>query len=296
MTYNTPLRYPGGKGKLAEFVRSLFKSNSLTDGQYVETYAGGAAIAFDLLFLELASHVHLNDINAGVFSFWRTVLQDTEWLCKKIVDTPVSIAQWWKQKKVYSESGISREIGFAFFFLNRTNRSGILNGGVIGGLDQTGEWKIDARYNKSELVRRVQKIADYRSRISIYRKDAMEFLKQDVSNLTGKTLVYLDPPYFVKGRRLYQNHYKPRDHEHIAGIIQSTLKQLWIISYDNVPEIATLYPARRKAIYDLDYSASKRSIGSEVMFFSDAVRLPSSLPKQMHFRLQVAKTERIVKV
>jgi DNA adenine methylase len=280
MTYNTPLRYPGGKAKLAPFVRAILRENHLTGGHYAEAYAGGAGIAFELLFLECSRHVHLNDSDRAVYAFWHTVLNETEWLSQKISDTSVTIAQWRRQRNVYRARSTAdlRELGFALLYLNRTNRSGILTGGVIGGLDQTGEWKIDARYNKTELVRRIEKIASFKSRISVYNLDAMQWLREKATALPPKTLVYLDPPYFLKGRRLYQNHYDRKDHSHIASVIQNELKHRWIVSYDNVPEIAALYCERRQLTYDLNYSAAKALIGTEVMFFSDNVRIPKCRP------------------
>lgn len=269
--FKTPLRYPGGKAKLSGFIKSVFADNSLMDGHYVEPYAGGAGIAFEVLFLECASHIHLNDIDRAVYCFWDAVVNHTDWLCKKITDTRISISQWKKQKAIHRDAANADplELGFALFFLNRTNRSGILNGGVIGGLDQTGEWKIDARFNKPDLIQRIKKIASYRSRISIYNLDAAKFITEIISKLQQKALVYLDPPYFVKGKRLYRNHYKKNDHQVIAELIKSKISQRWIVSYDNVQDIIDLYAGHRRAVYNLDYSAAKRSVGSEVMFFCD---------------------------
>jgi DNA adenine methylase len=284
--YSTPLRYPGGKAKLAPFVRALFVQNGLADGHYVEPYAGGAGIAFELLFLEAASHIHLNDVDRSVYSFWFTVLNDAEWLCNKILQTEVTVREWKRQKEIHRSRSTAklRDLAFAFFFLNRTNRSGILNGGIIGGAEQAGEWKIDARYNKLELVRRIQKIAGYRNRISVHNYDALHFIGFELRRLPRKTLVYFDPPYFVKGRRLYQDHYGKKEHEAISFQIQNEVSQPWMVSYDNVPEIKKFYADRRHLTYSLDYSAASRSTGKEVMFFCDTLRLPEPLPAGMTIR------------
>ena len=271
MTYYTPLRYPGGKAKLGQFIRLILNTNDLQDSEYIEPYAGGAGIGFELLMLEYAKHIHLNDLDKAVFSFWDAVLNHTDALCKMISDTPVVISQWHKQREIQRnpEGHTSLELGFSLFFLNRTNRSGILNGGVIGGLDQTGEWKIDARYNKKELTSRIKKIASYRDRISICNMDAAQFIRKKIARLPKQCLVYLDPPYYMKGNRLYRNHYKHEDHAKIAELIRSQIEQYWIVSYDNTPEINALYRGCRKATYGLNYSANKAYVGSEVMFFSD---------------------------
>jgi DNA adenine methylase len=273
----TPLRYPGGKAKLAEYVKSLMKANRLIDGEYVEPYAGGAAIALELLFHEYVSCIHINDISRPVHAFWKSVLEDTEEFCNLVLKKPLTVAQWDKQKKTLRNPGDHDhvELGFAMFFLNRTNRSGILNAGIIGGRDQMGPWKIDARYNAKELVRRIEAIAQMRDRIKLTRQDALRFLKAGISKWPKETLIYLDPPYYVKGRDLYYDFYEHKDHERIADFINgSVIRQRWIVSYDNVQPIRDLYPASRYVTYDIGYSARSASQGSEVMFFCDGLKVP----------------------
>ncbi len=175
----TPLRYPGGKAKLADYVKALMKENRLLDGEYVEPYAGGAAIALELLFHEYVSCSHINDVRVPVHSFWKSVLEYTDDFCKMVMKTPLTVKAWDKQKRILShlDEHDELEIGFATFFLNRTNRSGILNGGIIGGRDQTGPWKIDARYNADELVFRIESIAKMRSKIKLTQSDALALLR-----------------------------------------------------------------------------------------------------------------------
>ena len=274
----TPLRYPGGKAKLAEYVKSLMKENRLLDGEYVEPYAGGAAIALELLFHEYVSRIHINDISKPVHAFWKSVLAHTDELCRLIVDTPLTVTAWDKQRRILENSAHHDvlALGFATFFLNRTNRSGILNGGIIGGRDQTGPWKIDARYNAPELVHRIESIASMRGRIRLYRQDALRFLKSGVENWPVKTLIYLDPPYYVKGRDLYYDFYDPKDHASVAAFARTGItKQKWIVSYDNAPAIRELYKGSPHIVYDIGYSARSASQGSEVMFFADGLKVPS---------------------
>jgi DNA adenine methylase len=273
----TPLRYPGGKAKLASFVKELMRENRLLDGEYVEPYAGGAAIALELLFHEYVSRIHINDVSKQVYAFWKSVLSHTDAFCRLVAKTPLTVAQWDKQKQILgrpSEHG-TVQLGFATFFLNRTNRSGILNGGIIGGRDQTGPWKIDARYNPKELVRRVEAIAKLGDRIKLTRQDALKFLRNGISHWPKQTLIYLDPPYYVKGRDLYYDFYEHDDHERIAGFMKETnFRQRWIVSYDNVKPIRSFYNGVRHVVYDIGYSARSASRGSEVMFFCDSLSVP----------------------
>lgn len=273
--YPSPLRYPGGKGKVANFVKLLFLENDLLGAEYVEPYAGGASVALSLLFEDFASHVHINDINRGVYAFWSAVLDDTERLCARITDTPPSIAVWQQQRAIQREEDPDPlDLAFSTFFLNRTNRSGIISGGVIGGQDQTGPWKIGARWNVGELVRRIQKVARFGSRITLTQLDAATLLEDWCAEDVPLALVYLDPPYYVKGGTLYDNSYGHEDHVEIAEKVRR-LTRSWVVSYDAAPEVLEIYSEFAEPwLYSLRYSAHGRHAGSEVMFFSDGMQLP----------------------
>lgn len=273
----TPLRYPGGKGKLAAYVKEIVRANKLFDGSYAEPYAGGAGIALELLFQEYASQIYINDFSRPVYSFWKSILCDTEEFCRLVKNTRLSIASWDRQKRIFANPlGHSRvELGFATFFLNRTNRSGILNGGVIGGRDQTGPWKIDARYNADELVFRIESIARMKNRIKVTKFDALTFLRRGLSAWPRKTLVYLDPPYYEQGRELYYDYYQSDDHRNLAKFVEEKMTdRFWVVSYDNVAPIKRLYSGFRNIIYNVGYSARERKMGKEVMFFSQNLSVP----------------------
>ena len=275
--YVTPLRYPGGKSKLAEFMMEVFILNDLIGGHYVETYAGGASIAFNLLIKGYAEHVHINDLNKSVYSFWYSVVHETENLCRLINDTPVNMEQWYKQKTIQlqPEKHTDLMLGFSTFFLNRTNRSGILTGGVIGGKKQDGDWLLDARFNKPALISRIERIAGFKNKITLYNDDAADIITKVIPGLPKKTLIYLDPPYYVKGRELYQDAYKHEDHVAVADLVAS-MQRKWIVSYDDMPAIRTLYKKFNKISYKLGYSAKNVYKGSEVIFYSDGLILPKT--------------------
>ncbi len=277
--FASPLRYPGGKGVLAPFMKAVVCQNQLHDGHYAELYAGGAGIAWSLLFEEYVRHVHINDLSRAIIAFWRSVCEHTDALCGLVSDTSVTLDEWHRQRYVQAnfESYSVLEYGFSTFFLNRTNRSGILKGGVIGGKAQSGKWTIDVRFNKADLIARIQRIARYSDRIHIYNCDSAQFIQQKLPLLPQNTLVYLDPPYFVKGAGLYENHYTQRDHAEIACLV-SGIKQPWLVSYDNVPQIVELYSDYRCITYDLSYSAQTQRVGSEVIFFSDRLVVPMANP------------------
>ncbi|MDQ3821849.1 MAG: DNA adenine methylase [Actinomycetota bacterium] len=273
--YPSPLRYPGGKARLANFVKLLMLRNRLIGTEYVEPYAGGASIALSLLFEEYASHIHINDLNRSVYVFWRCVLNDTEALCSRITDARFDVDEWDKQRAVQSEPDPSElDLAFSTFFLNRTSRSGIIShSGIIGGRRQAGTWKIDARFNRDDLVRRIKRIGRFRSRITVTRLDAKDYLLQSLPAIGDDCFVYLDPPYYVKGSDLYENFYKHEHHAEIAQLVRQ-LEVPWVVSYDDVPEIRELYSGFRSSRYSLRYTAARRYAGAETMFYQPDLRTP----------------------
>ena len=276
----SPLRYPGGKGKLSKFMAAIVRANGLSDGSYIEPYAGGAGIAWELLVTGVVRRVVINDISPHLFAFWTSVLCHTDELCRWIRDVPLSVAEWDRQKEIFRrpEDASTLELGVSCFYLNRTNRSGILNGGLIGGRNQESEWRMDARFNRGNLVRRITKIADCRERIEMTCADAVEFLREKAGGFGEKDLIYVDPPYFEKGRLLYYDAYGPADHAAMAELLSELEGPRWVVSYDDVEAIRRLYAFAPRLQYMIGYSARRRTRGREVMFFSKGIAVPELVP------------------
>jgi len=282
MPFYSPLRYPGGKRRLVNFMKTIIQENNLLGCQYVEPYAGGASLGLALLFDGYANHIHINDVDRAVYAFWYSVLYKTEELIQLIQETPVTVDEWDRQRKVQeNKNKVSLiKLGFSTFFLNRTNRSGIISGGIIGGKKQEGSWKLDCRFNKPELIKRIRKISESKKKISLYNIDASVFIQTKLPNIQANSLVYLDPPYYVKGQEmLYVNFYEPDDHKDISNLLQH-VHQRWVISYDDVPEINLLYNGYRSLAYELHYTAQEKYKGKEVLFFCNNMVLPDSRDPQ----------------
>lgn len=279
----TPLRYPGGKARFAPFISETIALNGFHGGHYLEPYAGGAGVALELLFHGHASHVHINDADPALNAFWISVTKHPEELLRLLHDTPVNMEEWVRWRDILREATPANliERGFATLFMNRTNRSGILKGGVIGGLNQDGPYKIDARFDKSALKTRIEKIANSAKNITVYCEDALILLNRAKDILPSKSLIYLDPPYYVKGRGLYRNFYRHDDHLKISNLLRSESFNIpWIVSYDNASEICEMYSFTKSMSYSLHYTAQTRYLGNEVMFFSrDLLVSEKSLPK-----------------
>ena len=272
----SPLRYPGGKGKLAKFMAAVVRANGLSDGRYIEPYAGGAGIAWELLITGVVRRVVVNDISPHVSAFWTCVVGQTDELCRRIRAAPLTVEEWDRQKAVFvrPKDASTLDLGFSCFYLNRTNRSGILNGGLIGGRAQDAKWCMDARFNREDLIRRITKIAECAGRIEVSCKDAVVFLRERWNSFGRNDLIYVDPPYFEKGRMLYFDAYGPDDHADIAELLAELSGAWWVVSYDDVGEIRRLYEPAPRLEYLIGYSARRRSRGREIMFFSKGMVIP----------------------
>jgi len=273
--YYSPLRYPGGKAKLAKVMGQILSANGLCDCSYIEPYAGGAGVALELLFHEIASTIHINDIDSDIYNFWNSVLNETNSFLDLLFSTPVTIEEWHNQRAILHSNIVLDPLrrGFAAFFLNRTNRSGIIDGGAIGGTRQNGKWKIDARYNRHNLSLRIKKISYYKSRIFVYNKDAVD-LMNEFNKSSKNYFLYADPPYVTNGKRLYRNYYNTSDHVQIAETL-SKLQFPWVATYDNHDLIKDLYSSKLQHNYTINYSAGISKKGTELFISSDSIHIPA---------------------
>lgn len=270
----SPLRYPGGKSKLYDLVQAMIAQYGKQVDTYVEPFAGGAGIAMGLLLNRQIEHIIINDINPGVYSFWHSVCNDTENILRLIRNTDINIENFIAQKNIYrNETQHSLNLGFATFFLNRTCFSGVLDAGPIGGYNQTGKYLIDARYNRQELMKKIEKIAQFRSNIEIYNLDILDFIKK-VENKKEKLFTYFDPPYFIKGKALYTNFLNEEDHKKIYQSIKK-LKTPWLLTYDNVDDISKIYKKYPQFEFNLSYTVNSKvnRVGTELMITSDVDKI-----------------------
>lgn len=271
----SPLRYPGGKAKLFSYFVEIIKNNSLYDKIYAEPYAGGAGLALKLLAHGYVSRIELNDIDPAIVAFWRSVLEEPDRLCSLIDGVELSVDEWRRQRSIYRDGpNVGQlQLGFAAYYLNRTSRSGIIEGsGPIGGYSQSGNWKIDARFNRKSQISQINEISRFKSSIEIHSLDAVDFIVPRLKS--SDYFIYLDPPYYVKGSALYKNSYKHEDHEQIRGVLEQHRAANWVLSYDFVKEIVALYDKFDPLIYSLNYSAGKVGTGQEVIYCGDSIVLP----------------------
>lgn len=274
--FYSPLRYPGGKNKLSAFIAKICIDNSI-NGLYVEPYAGGASVALFLLFEGFVNNIIINDKDRSIYAFWHSVLNRPKELCELIDNTEVNLENWYKLKEVQKlKNKVDLlHLGFSTLFMNRTNRSGIITGGPIGGYEQLGDYKIDCRFNKEEIKQRILKIASRKKDIKLYRKDALKLIDivEEKSN-QDNIVIYFDPPYYLKANSLYMNHYENDNHKTVCDRIKEISNIQWIVSYDNVLEIKNLYSDFDKKEYSFNHTAYKIREGKEILFFSHNLKKP----------------------
>lgn len=276
-TTYTPLRYPGGKSQLYRFIENILVINEITDGVYVEPFSGGAGIAVQLLQKNKVEAIIINDFDPSIHAIWYAILNRTEDFIKLIEATDITMDEWKNQKAIYEEAHFdpySIKNGFAAFFLNRTNRSGIIKGGPIGGKEQQGTYKIDCRFNKDTLIGKVSQIAAQKKQISLYHLDAADLIKKTICNMEEKrTFCFFDPPYFVKGQSLYTNFFTEEKHQALHDEIVKLEDHYWITTYDHSQQIADIYSDTEIYEYELNYSAQKKRVEQEYLFTNKATQV-----------------------
>ena len=275
----SPLRYPGGKSVMAGILSEIRRLNGFGDRAIAEPFAGGAGASLTLLYLEETHEIYLNDADPAIHDFWWILVNRPQSFLKMLRRLRVSMAEWYRQREVYRKcSYLSRlRRGFSAFYLNRCNRSGIIkDGGPIGGVKQKGTWKLNARFNKRELLRRCGKVSEYRERVHISCRDGIEFTK---GLNVDSTLFFIDPPYFNKGKTLYLNSLDKEYHLALAAQLKSMEGAAWVLTYDDCPEIRRMYRGWAKIRpFSLRYAVAKHRTGKEVLISPKWMRLPLSQP------------------
>lgn len=269
----SPLRYPGGKAKMAPFLERLALAQIPRPTVYAEPYAGGAGAALRLLTTGVVERIKLNDLNDGVANFWLAVFGQTDRLLQTLRAVPLTLHEWYRQREIYLDDqaeGFDR--GFATFYLNRTNRSGILGARPIGGLEQTGRWKLDARFNPTALAMRIEQLATFHDRVSVTQWDGRDFLRK-VDARDERVLFYIDPPYLKQGEDLYLANMTYRDHMDLARTLR-TVKSPWVLTYDKDDRVPDeLYSGLPCASFTVAHTAAIQHIGSEYLVVPDHVRV-----------------------
>lgn len=297
----SPLRYPGGKAQLEAFFRSLLSIQKIDNITYVEPFAGGAGLALSLLFSNHVQKIIINDFDRAIYSVWYSILNFTNEFISKLENTQITIDEWHVQKEIYKNANDNSlfDLGFATFFLNRTNHSGILKGGVIGGKNQNGNFKLDCRFNKKALIMKIEEISKHKDNIEVHNLDVIKFIDEVISHeKIENTFIFFDPPYFQKGKDLYTNFFVYEDHHNLSQeIIKKLNDHLWVTTYDECPEIKELYKQSNGYVYSLNYCLSQKKQARELMYFSNKISdLELIVDNQLSFANRINSKENSISI
>ena len=265
---SSPLRYPGGKGRLYDVVKQIMQDGNFMNRTYVEPFAGGFGIGIRLLTNHDVDSIIINDADRHIYAFWHCVFFDTQNFVELIRSTDINLENWDVQKNIYNYDNEATvlELGFSAFFLNRTNYSGVLSGGPIGGRKQDGKYALGCRYNREDLAHRIEMLGQYRNQVEVYNYDAIEFIDRIVLPRVGQLFVNFDPPYVKKGPVLYRNYYSKEDHVNLAQHIQQHMANAqWIMTYDDCQIIRQLYERYQPEQINLMHFAGRAKMGKELL-------------------------------
>ena len=272
-TTYTPIRYPGGKTKLYPEIKAILESNDLLGHPYAELFAGGAGLAIKLLLKGDVPSIVINDYDRAVYCMWNAVVNHAEDLCEFIDSAVLDVETWKAMRTVYRNSDDvgDFELGKAAFYLNRTNVSGILSGGVIGGLKQAGNYKMDVRFNRETLKKKVMDIAARRGDIEVTRLDAEDFINDRMSN--SELFAYLDPPYVQKGPGLYRSAFDEAKHRSLARKVGDA-RSKWVVTYDADDLIDDIYGNYERGDLEISYTANVKTVGKEKIILGPGLKWP----------------------
>lgn len=279
-TTYSPLRYPGGKSQLAKYVSHVLDLNGFTrNTAYCEAFCGGAGIAIKLLEDKRVGEIILNDYDIAIYSVWKAILEEPQRFNEKIKKTLLNIEEWEKQREAYLQlrdaNTYNFDLAWATFYLNRTNRSGIIEGGPIGGKLQRGNYNLGCRFNRNALMRKVEKISTLKNRIKLYNLDGLDFIWNIIRSMRAETFFFFDPPYFKQGKNLYKNSLNEQYHMDLAKAIQNLVDKHWIVTYDDVPSIRKVYSGCDGWRYAIRYSANLKRRQEELIFKSKVTKIES---------------------
>ena len=270
----SPFRYPGGKGFLTPYledqIRQRFGANKPT---YAEPFCGGAGSALNLLVDGSVGHLHLNDADYRIFSAWKAMIRETDRFLERLQNVKPNLETWEDSLQKLHEKPTSRysfEVGFAAFFINRTSRSGVVLGsGPIGGYNQDGNWKIDARFNKAGLSERIRRIGNLSDSISLSCLDGLEFCRQlEKEKCLDATFLFVDPPYVHAGGRLYHDGMNLAKHDALAEWLLSGVAPHWLLTYDDHQVVRENFATMQEHRIQVRYSLGKRRLEKELMYMT----------------------------
>lgn len=265
----SPLRYPGSKQSLVKYAERFLRANKLVGREWIEPCAGGASIALSLISRGLVPRATIVEKDPLIHAFWKCLKTDGAILCELARKLSITVQTWQEFQKYREPEAVDRfppmELALAGLFFNRVNYSGIIGAKPIGGMSQSSDYKIDCRFTKSTVIDRMVDAARLMDRIAVVGGDGLSYLRRSHARLSRRgSVVYVDPPYFVQGKKLYRYHFVERDHVRLARFLNEA-KFPWLVSYDNDPFVVSLFSSHNIRPICLRYTVREARKADELL-------------------------------
>lgn len=235
-TQVSPLRYPGGKSKFVGQIMANCNPDNMVN--FVEPFAGGASVGLSLLLAGKIQNLYLNDADFGIYSLFFTIKHFPQILAQRIKSFTPSEKAFRRAKYEVSEGfcGLdTTEAAWNTLIVNRLAFSGIPKANCMSNPS--------ARWNADALIKRIMDIHHHSERIFVSNMDACEYIEE--MYWMPATTLFIDPPYFVKGKSLYNLYYTDDDHRKLSFLLDELYKGMpgadMVITYDYCQEIEALY-------------------------------------------------------
>ena len=260
MPIYSPLRYPGSKRKLCNYLGRVLTHNDLRPQILVEPFVGGGSVFLNFLSINEGSEAIIADKDELVYSFWKVLFTEPSHLINFVKKVKVNLENFEKYKYISSHTHEfnRKKLAETCLFLNRTSFSGILDdsAGPIGGREQKSLYKIDCRFGRENLIKKIKRISIFKNRVTVLSyswEDTLKYVSGKDKYRNVSLLFYFDPPFYEKADKLYRHHFDSASHKNLRDKLMK-LKQSWILSYDRAKEIQHLYSTFGRINVSMPYS------------------------------------------
>ncbi len=240
-------RYPGGKNKLKKIIIKKILPYINNKTQYREVFFGGGSICLDMIKDNTIDNIWINDKDIGIACLWTSLISHHQILKEKIIHFTPSVDKFYNIRdellQLKTQPSDIIDIGFKKLAIHQLSFSGLgtKSGGPLGGKEQKSAYKIDCRWSPDYICKKIDKIHNLLNNIKIYKGSCTNLDFEHIINDNHcNSVLYLDPPYYIKGNELYQYGFTQEDHIRLSNLLYNT-KHKWVLSYDDCEEIQELY-------------------------------------------------------
>ena len=241
----SPLRYPGGKSRVAKLLCQYIPPHT----EYREPFVGGGAIFF---YKPKVEKNWINDLHPGLYALWRTLrdhFPEFADLCKAqdTTDLRATFDYWINRFDLMKAEGNAQlvERAVQYYFINRT----VWTGRVVFDPARRSRLYFSNPEGWGKLEKKLRHLRACAEKLRGVRITCKPFEKC-LGGATPETFIYADPPYYrdsldTPTSRLYEGHFAIEQHESLRDLLANCPARV-MISYDDRPEVRRLYSDRKK--------------------------------------------------